>query len=338
MFSKSRIYTLFSYSFIAIVIAFAPLIIGRLHRDVDPLEPMRSEKSQWIGVIEMWNTCYVKASKGSQVAWLESCAIERFELENQGVYIRTFSVDQDRLSYELSLSEASGEFPDIVSLPPTGKGDFESIPFEENSLVLAEKKIKSFINNDKTGIPWAVGSYVYMVNKDLCAENNLQFVDYPSILAEFNQYNQIDNVKAFLFPMACEEQIAETINQHQLSNIEFIPDSDYYRMFLKNNQSVAAIVPLRTYFMAETLQTDGKINQFEAQQAPDWINNNQICRLGLIKQKDNQKKDICFKFLSHLLSNEVQQEINRIGMFPVKKGITVYESGLLSEIERIQQK
>lgn len=49
--------------------------------------------------------------------------------------------------------------------------------------------------------------------------------------------------------------------------------------------------------------------------------NSSVVSYGIFKQEDQGKKEVCIKFLKFLIQDKYQKELEKLGMFPVKKGI-----------------
>ncbi len=63
---------------------------------------------------------------------------------------------------------------------------------------------------------------------------------------------------------------------------------------------------------------------------------NAVTAYGVFKQEDRKKVEMCMKFIKHLTDDDGQKELNKQGVFPVKKGVgEIYKNDkIMSTIEK----
>lgn len=59
-----------------------------------------------------------------------------------------------------------------------------------------------------------------------------------------------------------------------------------------------------------------------------------VSAYGIFKQQDQQKLEMCVKFIKFITNDEYQRELNRLGFFPIKKSVGgIYDDPIMHRIE-----
>jgi len=145
------------------------------------------EKSQWTGVITLWDIPYVESGKGNPVNWLGKY-IRSFEKKYPGVFIDVRSLTTERLAMYLYGAEYQDFLPDIISLgvydqpiPHDLLVDLLPVFTEEELTGFRDIALRRVMDKDKMiGVPWMMGSYGLAVNNYIFSD--LDNTEIPEIL------------------------------------------------------------------------------------------------------------------------------------------------------------
>lgn len=175
-----KAFTLFLCAILVIYIFAGPKILNHMKMDYKKsLEP-KIKKTEWTGVITLWDYPRLDIRNGSRFRWIRS-KIKEFEKKNPGVYIELRELDWKDGPPFLKAAASTGANPDIA---PVGS-DFYFISkgyLEELDSYLGPLERKDFIsgildtashNGKLYGIPWMMTGYTMLLNTDMFNEKGV---------------------------------------------------------------------------------------------------------------------------------------------------------------------
>lgn len=180
---KVKPFTLFLYAVLlaVLLLGWQVLFKNKNPRDLtDLLEPLFRKKSEWTGLITLWNVNFIECGTGSNTRWL-NLQIERFEKQNPGVFIDVRNITPSRVKMYFQGNERESLLPDIIALPvyediiPEGLlVDLHEFFGQEDLKRLNPIAYKHVIRDGRLiGVPYMMGAYAILFNLQLAHERGV---------------------------------------------------------------------------------------------------------------------------------------------------------------------
>ncbi len=178
---KVKPFTLFLYVVVLLVILLGwPALSKNLRNLPDPLEPLFRKKSEWTGLITLWNVNFIDCGTGSNTRWL-NLQVERFEKQNPGVFIDVRNITPSRMKMYFQGNERENVLPDIIALPVYEDiiphnllVDLDEFFNQEDLKKLNPVAYKHVVRNGKMiGVPYMMGAYAILFNLQLAHEKGV---------------------------------------------------------------------------------------------------------------------------------------------------------------------
>ncbi|MGI6585036.1 MAG: ABC transporter substrate-binding protein [Lutisporaceae bacterium] len=175
-----KAFTLFLCAILIFYIFSGPAMLKQMKEDYNKsLEPVH-EKTEWTGVITLWDYPRLDIRSGARFSWIKS-KISQFEKRNPGVYIELRELDWNEGPSFLKAAAKIGANPDIA---PVGSEYFfmwGGYLEELNSYISLEERadfIDSILdtaryNGKIFGLPWMMTGYTMLLNTDKFNERNV---------------------------------------------------------------------------------------------------------------------------------------------------------------------
>lgn len=287
-------------------------------------QPMIERKyGGWSGVLRLW----VRESwQDNCSAWLNRC-IAIYEKRHPGVYVQPEYVDAGALSAEGLLP------PDMIMFPP-GALDGNGL----TGLDLDAPLRPCLPRNDRA-VPVMLGGYLWACNAELleglpdswreagatvCAPEDDADHQWGAALLALcsSKHNPAqagptdaprDEIELGLAGEATEATPSPT--QGTLSCLlpeGFAQDGDAWRRFI-NGEAAAMPVTAREIRRLQALSNQGKGPDWHLGAAGDAAFTDQVLYIGMCESQDPEKRLLCNAFINHLLTDECQKMLGRIG-------------------------
>jgi len=209
-----KAFTLFLCAILTLYIFSGPVLLEHVKEDYKKsLEPVH-EKTEWTGVITLWDYPRLDIRSGTRFSWIKS-KIRQFEKQNPGVYIELRELDWNEGPGFLKAAAKIGANPDIA---PIGSDYFfisggyleeldGYISLEERADFIDSILDTAMYNGKTYGIPWMMTGYTMLLNTDIFSERNVSLPEngewtYEQFVEALKQltYNGIYGFNSFIGP------------------------------------------------------------------------------------------------------------------------------------------
>ena len=336
--------TLLCLVLLGLMIPAALRMRGQLPMDTQPL--IEKKYGGWAGVLRLWVCEGWKPGAGSAAGWLNRC-IAGYEKAHPGVYVQPEYVDASAMH---ALEEDGLTPPDLVLFPPGGiespslllplEGDYAIRP----GLTWSDRAVPVMLGGYMwvwdatrlTGIPrsWRDAEATLAVPPDepgrlwsaallaLCSGKYRE--DAPALPSEPN-----DALELGLLPDMTEPTPSPAVEDGPLRCLlpaGFAASAEAWRDFVNGD---AAAMPVTQW---EVRRLQGLSDQ---RKDGDWhlaaganAFTDQVLYLGIVSRSTpSEKAGLCQAFARHLLSDDCQSELHRIGAFAVTGAESGYAAG-----------
>jgi len=175
-----RAFTLFLCAVLTVYIFIGPALLERMKENYKKsLEPV-PEKSEWTGVITLWDYPRLDIRNGTRFSWIKN-KIKQFEKLNPGVYIEFRELNWKDGPGFLKAAAKIGANPDIA---PVGSDYFfmsggfleeldSFISIEDRADYIYSVLDTAEYNGKLYGMPWMMTGYTIILNTDSFNEKNV---------------------------------------------------------------------------------------------------------------------------------------------------------------------
>lgn len=269
---------LLSFTLIICVLTLPQKLYASLNTDIITDEILSRREKYFYGTITLWQIDCFEGGTGSRATWLKEQSYA-FEKRHNGVYIAVETVSPERAEILLKTKK-----PDIISFSsPIKIGDTQQISLNEPFF---RTDLQSVVFDD--AVPWCFGAYFLFEGEEEKSKDKIAYTEkngyYPLRVTEefdLNKQTQEFSKQYEAFNAYANKKISSLIGTQR----------DLYRLKnLKENRqgniSVASYSDLVQYF-------------------------------SVFKQNNEKKTEMINKYISFILSADVQNNIGKLGLFPV---------------------
>lgn len=240
-------------------------------------QKLTTEAESYLGVISMWQIDSFEGGVGSRKQFLLKVA-RGFEKKNKGVLVMVSNMTKDGAEENFK----NGVFPDIISY---GNG----LNLQNVSEFEVTNTVKGGLVGDKVfATAWCRGGYAIITNPN-CQKNS----ENNKLLISKSEYTQ-----PLISLIVSDEQKTE--------NVEILQPMDAYVKFVSGK-------------IKSFLGTQRDVNRLEARgmqvQVSPLSGYNDLYQYVSITSSDQLKRYYSEKFVNYLVSEQVQKQLNSIGMF-----------------------
>lgn len=298
----------------------------------------------WSGVLRIWFCDTLKSKSGSVSNWLNRCAYS-FESNNEGVYVQIQQTDAFALE---TLCENSIIPPDIIIFP-SGLITKPShlIPLKEEKRLLAGLASSGTFNGIVYAQPIALGGYCWVYNT--ADMNSIPFTlgqtdAIISSLPDSNSNNWSSVLTAlysgryFSYEEMATQSPSSDIDlglsifrntpepaltpEPPVENFKYcsLPENFNFTQsaFSDFTSGNISAMPASQYeiIRLKNMSDQGKGPAWNAASSGDISYTDQIIFAAIVDKANHPEKQmLCESFISHVLSDECQQDIHRAGLF-----------------------
>lgn len=305
---------------------------GRVPMDTQPL--IEKKYGGWAGVLRLWVFEGWKPGSGSAAVWLNKC-IGTFEKKHPGVYVQPEYVD----GATMQALGRDGLAPDMALFPPGGL---------ESAEVLVELEEGEF------AAPVMLGGYMWAYNTALLENIPRNWRDAevsPAVLPDEDRRQWSVALLALCSGKYREEDTTEELQISdelelglETEDIEPeatpVPEDGPLRCMLPlgfeasegawqdfiNGDAAALPVTQREVRRLQALSDQGKGMDWRLAASGNGFTD-QVLYIGIVQQAEGEKIELCRAFAQHLLSDECQGELHRIGAFSATGANSGYSGG-----------
>lgn len=233
--------------------------------------------AQYKGIITLWHIDTFEGGVGSRKQFLLSISRE-FEKKNTGVLV--MAMDYTAESAEKSMSE--GKFPDIISF---GAG------VKVKNLRTLNINVSAFgggYNGNVYAVPWCRGGYCLIENPDFVSNKNSE----PPLLVSQGEYTN----PLVAYSLSGGEKTETEILSPFSAYVKFT--SGKYRYLLGTQRDINRLMGRDMDFISKPLSAYNDLYQYIS-----------------VTSADDNKAEISKEFIKYLISEKVQNKLNKIGMY-----------------------
>lgn len=303
------------------------------------------QKSPYNGMIEIWNIDSFESGLKPKVSYIESIA-KRFQKKYKGAYVMVRNLTTGECENLLK----SGIVPDLVSC---SYGNIEKIrdyiiPFENVNNDIFDKFLEAGRTDDGSlcALAWCVGVYSLISTKakiekvgrefDKIELNKLAFdLSYEYKLGKKTKKSKslVFGKGDYLMPKKALKAYnkARSIQIQESEKDELCLSSQYsaYTSFLSNDATIL-LGTHRDIIRMQAREEKGKVNDVVYLPLINWTD---LVQFSFLLKNDNKdRKQMAEKFALFLTESKNQEEIEKIGMFPVVKLNNVSYKGVMRDI------
>ena len=306
---------------------------GKMPIDTQPL--IEKKYGGWAGVLRLWVYEGWKPGGGNMAGWLNKC-VGLFEKKHPGVYVQPEYVD----GATMRALGRDGLAPDMAIFPPGGL---------ESAAALT-----SIEEDDVCAVPVMLGGYMWAYNAALLEDIPRSWRDAevsPAVLPDEDcrrwsvallalcsgKYRENGMTEALQKPEELElgleidrekpepTEIPEDGPLRCLLPAGFKASEDAWRDFI-NGDAAAMPVTQREVRRLQALSDQGKGVDWRLAASGNGFTD-QVFYLGIVQQAEGEKVELCRAFARHLLGDECQGELHRIGAFSATGAASGYAGG-----------
>ena len=270
----------------------------------------RAENYEYQGILELWHVETFEGGSISRGAFLEKEAIT-FEKKHKGTYIVIQTMTLEQFNLNISL----GKKPNMISFGVGVGDDFVSDLIDlDAGNVRADLASYGKFNSKQVAVPYILGGYA-IINSNTSAENskttNLLGVGLKGTTNPLMSL-QTNNM-----------QIAKVYDDYNLDSY------DAYDKFLKGNFDTL-LGTQRDVYRCYNRQQKGLLTNATFSFLGGYTDLLQY--ISVFKGKEIEQ-NLCQKFVSQIISNEVQIKLQNYNLFSTLKNIKLYTDGIYNEFE-----
>ena len=327
-----------------VCIVYLPMIKLKSNDEISLIyKTFIGNKSEYQGIIEIWNIDTFESGSASKVSFLENSA-KRFQNKNKGLHFMIRNITENECLNMLK----SGQLPDLFSCSYGVSGQIKDfvVKYENKKVDIYD----NFLNSGKVGgeifaLPWCTGFYSLISTKaklemaKTVNNENLKDIVFSSSYhyklgkKEKKSYSLTYGANKYLMPKNAilsynKNSIVQTENGIDDKAASQSQYSAYCR-FLTNDATIL-LGTQRDIIRMENRVKQGKVSDVIYEPIVSYTDLVQF--VFLAKNSDELRKRYAEQFALYLVSDESQSCLEGIGMFAVKHLSDVNFSGVMKDI------
>ena len=300
-------------------------------------------KSDYRGMLEIWNIDAFESGIKSKVTYLEYCA-QKFQKLNKGTYVIVRNLTQSECVNLIK----NGEMPDVLSCSYGLLGDvedyFRAFSSEENKVDSKFIEAGKGADGALYGLAWAYGCY-YLIStqanlvkagKETCDLNEIAYecgYEYKIgkktkqskslVYAECNGIMPKRALDAYNIARSIQ------INADPQAEIKLQSQYSAYTSFLANNASIL-LGTHRDMLRLKAREESGKISELVYTPLVNWTD---LVQFAFLTQRGSDiRKQYAEKFAFYLVDEKNQTKLDEVGLFSVLGISDDFKSGIMRDI------
>lgn len=344
--NRTIIFRIFVFCLAVVFVVVTPFVNAFAGENLDYIyKVFIGNKSEYSGIIEIWNIDSFESGIKSKSSFLERVG-ESFQNQNKGVFVMVRNLTLGECQNLIS----SGEKPDLIScsygvaeILKENFSEFNNQNFGIYTNYLNAGKNKS---GKQYGIAWCTGFYALISTKSKLekAGKDVSNVKLNEIaLSSSYEYKVGKKTKTsvslimgtgdYLMPKIALDAYnkARSIQIENLTKSEMILKSQYsaYSSFLANNATIL-LGTHRDIIRMAGREEKGKVSDVIYLPLMDFTDLVQF--MFCVSSQNSTRKKSAEKFVEMLTSEEIQKQIELIGMFPVRQVEDTSYNGVMRDI------
>lgn len=267
------------------------------------------------GIVELWNVETFEGGCGSRSAWLTARAAQ-FEKKHEGLYVHVTNLTAEQMEEKLN----DGEKFDLVCFSRGIGNAVQSYlqPYTGSTKDVKENLLSAgSVGNVTYAVPVYAGSYFLFARKSQL-EQNVDLVE--TALTNVFQRKVGKHVYS-LQPLICGftrynsplSALAMSGGRGKIVPNESVSQYEAYEQFVANKTAVTLLGTQRDLYRLSQREKNGKIEALECRAIVGY--NDLVQYLAVSSQCD--KTECCMEFLQFVVSEESQQTLISLNLFPV---------------------
>lgn len=330
--------------FVGLMFVYLPAIHLKQYDEISLIyRTFIGEKSEYQGMIEVWNIDSFEAGNISKTSILESRA-KAFQTQHKGLYFMIRNVTENECFNMLK----SGQKPDLFSCSYVVAENIKDYiqEFEDKETDIHSNFLNAGKHNGlQYGLPWCAGLYFLISTKsklekagkdiegvkllDIAFDSSYRFKEGKK---EILSYSLTFGTNGKLMPKnAISSYNKNSIVQENGIDIDAVNQSQYsaYSKFVTNKATIL-LGTQRDVLRVENKQKQGKVEDVIVEPLTRYTDLVQF--LFLSKSDDFLRKKHAEMFARFMLEDESQRTVQKSKMFAVKHLLIEGEVGIMSNI------
>ena len=330
---------------IALIVSSSSLSFLRSDEMAHIYSSFIGNKSDYNGVIEIWNIDSFESGTKTKFSYIDQCA-KRFQKENKGAYVIVRNITE---SEGINLM-SGGVFPDLLSCSYGVSDKFKDCfsAYSSQNIDIEAKFLSAGRNKsgELIGLAWCVGYYFLMSTgsklskvKNLDRNSNLNEVAFncayeykagkKTKISQSLGYGTSDYLMPKNALIAYNK--ARSIQTENITQSELVLKSQYsaYSSFLANEATIL-LGTQRDVWRMQAREDSGKAADVVYLPLCNWTDLVQY--VFILKTSEGKRRNCAEKFACSLISEVNQKMIESVGMFPVKLVDDTSYKGVMRDI------
>ncbi len=265
-------------------------------------ELMRRREKYYSGVINVWQIDCFEGGTGSRANWLKGITAG-FERKNNGVYV---NVEAYSIEMAQKLIKSGQKKPDMISF---GAG-FE---IDRSMLLSLEADIPEVMGEIyPEAVPWCMGAYFMLGDGD----NSLWGIDGKTVTSKKSTYTVFSVGYPQKYGYNALEALSKNCNNtfNDEKSLFTGTPQDVFEAYNYSQKLNRMIGTQRDFYRLAAAESKERARKGEIR----YLGYSDLFQYVSILKCDDQKKIYAMNgFVSYLLTNECQDKLGSIGMFPV---------------------
>ena len=304
-----------------------------------PIEEKFSPKSDYQGVVEVWNIDTFEGGSASKTSFLSATALS-FQNSNKGTYL----LIKNMTPSECALALEQGQHPQLFSFGSAFANALknELAEVSANESVCVQIANSATIDQKTYAIGYAKSAYVLISLQENLADsqssissqafvcgnkkqlrNGKEKITYSLVFGGASTSPSVAFENKFYLLVAGET----TFDKTDFSKTSYQAYCDFVE-----GKSKILLGTIRDVFRVKNRENQGKLSNVVYEPVGECADLVQY--FGIDKTATEKQKLVCEKFINFVLSEPIQQKLNEVGLLSARDGLKLYDTGVMSDIER----
>ncbi len=253
--------------------------------------------AEYKGILTLWHIDTFEGGVGSRKQFLLSVSRE-FEKKNTGVLV--MAIDHTAESAAQAFSD--GKIPDLISFG-AGVNPKNLRPLELNASATG-----GGYNGNLYAVPWCRGGYCIIENPEFTSNKNAE----PPLLVSQGEYTN----PLVAYALSGKGKTETEILSPQSAYVKFVSGKSRY--MLGTQRDINRLISRGMDFTTVPLNGYNDLYQYIS-----------------VTSLSDEKAKLCAEFIKYLISDDVQKQLNKIGMYGCFSGVE-YDSPDMSAMQKTE--
>lgn len=315
---------------VLVLMVTPPLVLAEVKENKISGEELWGEKSDFCGVLEIWNVDTFSGAEMSKTDFLEMVS-RRFENDFKGVFVCVKNMKVDE--FKLALSE--GRLPHLISFGFGLGGILKELLVDLGEITNVNEKILSSgkDGNFQLAVGYIMNMYgLFSTSERVGLLENSTLLDVMLTLGK-----DIENKKSTKHIYSLNYGRSEFVHPEKVIKykagddcLESVDDYSAYNDYVNFCKSNILLGNLRDLVRLENKVNNGDMLDIIVE--PETTYNDLVQYIGIVKNLENEVLGCAKNFVQYLLSENVQKLISKTGLLSTT-GEKLYTEGIIANFE-----